>query len=201
MPVNVPVAPAPLSVMVSVSVAPLLLSAMRHAGERRDRGFRAWWLCGRGGDGDGRRHRRIIVGDRGGGVDGGAGAGGADVAEREGSWSCWCRGAGGRRENQRVEFAGDGRGRRRRQGVDAAVAAAEAGAAQRSGGASAAERDGERVGGAAVAVGDLTPANGATALRSVVLCGHGGDGDGRRHRRIIVGDVVVVLRWRWCRRC
>ena len=63
----------------------------------------------------------------------------------------------------------------RRQGVDAAVAADEAGAAQRSV-ASAAERDGQRVGGAAVAVGDR----------------HGGE-------RRTAASARGAMRPRWCR--
>ena len=69
-----------------------------------------------------------------------------------------------------------------RQGVDAVTVVDEAGAAQRS--ASAAERDGQRIGGAAVGIGDRHRGERMhQRFRGGGLSGHG-SGDGRRRRRI-----------------
>ena len=161
-PLNVP-SPAPLSVMVSVSVAPLLGSAIVTP-ENGWTALPALVGCA-----------ATVVPEMVGATAGSLSitvvvvltVGVVQALLKSLSvklWSCWSRGAGGRRESQRVEFAVDGRGRRRRQGVDAATVADEAGAAQRSV-ASAAERDGQRVGGAAVGSAMLTAENGWTALR------------------------------------
>src|SRR5208282_3784931 len=153
----------------------------RHGRERMDQRFRGGGLSGHR-SGDGRRQRRIGVDHRGRGVDGGGGGGAAGVAQRQGCRRAGARAAGGRRESQGIHFSGDGGGRSRRQGVDAAAVVDEAGAAQRS--TNAAERDGQRIGGAAVGVCDR---HGRERMdqrfRGGGLSGHR-SGDGRRQRRI-----------------
>ena len=106
--------------MVSVSVAPTLLSATVIAGdgERVNRRVRGRGHCRRL-DRDGRRHGRIVVGhrDR---ARSGAGTGAAGVAQREGGGRAGAGRAGARREHQRVQFWVMVVGRSR-QGVDAVV--------------------------------------------------------------------------------
>ena len=127
-PLNVP--PAPLSVMVSVSVAPLLGSVMVTA-ENGWTGASEVVGCAATvpemvGAAAGSVSITVVV------VLAVGVAWRCLVAQREGGGRAGARGAGGRRENQGLEFRGDGRGRRRRQGVDAVAVADEAGAAQRS---------------------------------------------------------------------